>query len=747
MRLTLRTLLAYMDDILEPAQAKEIGQKINESEFATELVKRIREVMRRRRISAPEATGPGAGIDPNLVSEYLDNLLAPSAVTEVERICLDADVQLAEVASCHQILTLVMGDPIDVSKTSRQRMYALGPVDDGAAASVAPLEVESKRPNSKVAPAKPAASFADTVPDYLKRKPMWRRVFPFVCVMAILGVWLYLVFSDDTIVGPASTDVAQTETDSGESDSGGATPADSSQESDADGAPIAPQRDDAATPSASDEGIDPAPPADEPGTGLANTVRPSVTVTPVVPLAGTNTNGTDADSVTPNGTNNVPSTGLNTEEPTTTNAATNTNPNNPNPANAANGVQAVTDPTLVNETGDGVLLAYAEQLKDFEVVERDIRLTTGSVLCAPEPFIGKVRVEGVECVIELLGGTRAVYMGASEAGRVGFGIEQGRVVFKGTGLPLTSPEGDPGFAFYVQCAGQRYRLELLTDATECAIEVIPRQPVEPLEDFGRDRFTGRIIVVSGAIRFSDGQQVQVVNRNQSMVFKAGGPVPATDEGETEPAIATPALIEPQSLDLLPQWLQPQSRELSAIVRRSVTQFQEAFIKNEPVSASIAPLIRDPNPRIAELAVKCLGLTHDVRYLVSTLQQSAHEEARLAAIEAIRNWLPLAPEHDEQLKSELENQFPGSNDLTIHRLLWGYGPADAANRFIALSLVDGLEHEHIAVRELAFYYIRRLSPRKFEYRPNASPIQRAAAVKRLRDQVSKDGHLPGVESAN
>src|SRR5215475_6032209 len=71
MRLTLRTLLAYLDDILEPAQAKEIGEKLNESSFASSLVSRIREVMRRRRLTAPTLSGPGVGIDPNTVAEYL----------------------------------------------------------------------------------------------------------------------------------------------------------------------------------------------------------------------------------------------------------------------------------------------------------------------------------------------------------------------------------------------------------------------------------------------------------------------------------------------------------------------------------------------------------------------------------------------------------------------------------------------------------------------------------------------------
>lgn len=126
MRLTLRTVLAYVDDQLEPIQAREIGARIAESKEASELVARIREVIRRRRTGAPELAGPGSGPDPNLVADYLENVLPPAQVYELERLCQSSDVHLAEIAGCHKILTMVLGQPLEVSEQTKQRMYALG---------------------------------------------------------------------------------------------------------------------------------------------------------------------------------------------------------------------------------------------------------------------------------------------------------------------------------------------------------------------------------------------------------------------------------------------------------------------------------------------------------------------------------------------------------------------------------------------------------------------------------------------
>jgi hypothetical protein len=125
MRLTLRTLLAYLDDTLDPAQARLIGQKVAESDAAQELIARIKQVTRRRRLTAPPMTGPGGKLDPNSIAEYLDNALSADQLADVEETCLASDVHLAEIAACHQILTIVLGEPALVPPTARQRMYRL----------------------------------------------------------------------------------------------------------------------------------------------------------------------------------------------------------------------------------------------------------------------------------------------------------------------------------------------------------------------------------------------------------------------------------------------------------------------------------------------------------------------------------------------------------------------------------------------------------------------------------------------
>ena len=138
MRLTLRTLLAYMDDLLEPQDAIQMGKRIEENKVATELVHRIRTRMRLLRLGAPKVDGKGLGADANTVAEYLDNSLAAERVPDFEKMCLESDMHLAEAASCHQILAAVLDKPAVVDPALRLRVYNLiARADDFAEASAA----------------------------------------------------------------------------------------------------------------------------------------------------------------------------------------------------------------------------------------------------------------------------------------------------------------------------------------------------------------------------------------------------------------------------------------------------------------------------------------------------------------------------------------------------------------------------------------------------------------------------------
>ena len=84
MRLTLRTLLAYLDDTLAPAEARQIGLKVAENPQAQELVERIRRVTRRRGLSTPPTGNEGSPSDPNTVAEYLSDALPADQVAALD---------------------------------------------------------------------------------------------------------------------------------------------------------------------------------------------------------------------------------------------------------------------------------------------------------------------------------------------------------------------------------------------------------------------------------------------------------------------------------------------------------------------------------------------------------------------------------------------------------------------------------------------------------------------------------------
>jgi hypothetical protein len=209
MRLTLRTLLAYLDDTLDPGEIKPIGQKVAESDAAQELIARIKQITRQRRLTTPPLTGPGAKFDANAVAEYLDNELPSEQVSELEKTCLESDVHLAEIATCHQILTLVLGEPALVPPTAKERMYQLVEGREAIPYRKAPASTTSI-----------ADSQADSPPDespllglsFFRRPGTIRWLLPIAAVLLIaaLGIAIWLALPNKQPTYYAGTDPNKT---------------------------------------------------------------------------------------------------------------------------------------------------------------------------------------------------------------------------------------------------------------------------------------------------------------------------------------------------------------------------------------------------------------------------------------------------------------------------------------------------------------------------------------------------------
>lgn len=136
MRLTLRTLLAYRDGVLSPAVTSDLHQRINQTEVASNLLRRIETLVQQKQMLAPKAIGTGLGGDANSVAEYLDDTLASDQVSEFERICIaESDLVLAELAHCHQLLADALNSTVHVPAELKTLVNGLAKPENQAALS------------------------------------------------------------------------------------------------------------------------------------------------------------------------------------------------------------------------------------------------------------------------------------------------------------------------------------------------------------------------------------------------------------------------------------------------------------------------------------------------------------------------------------------------------------------------------------------------------------------------------------
>lgn len=680
MRLTLRTVLAYLDDVLEPSAAREIGEKIAESKEAEALVLRIRDVIRRRRVGAPELAGPGSGPDPNLVADYLENSLPPAQVVELERLCQKSDVHLAEVAACHKILTMVMSQPMDASDAMRERMYALGldrspPPPEGEIDGAA-MSHDLQAPSGH--------ALKNGLPEYLTQRSFWQRYAWVVVTLALAVVWLALVVSDRSLwnAGPllARSEGEVTAEPVAHVEAGAPALAAAAPPRDGQLA-TAPQP----TPDPRPTVASPSPPSD------LELLPGGQTSAPIAPLAPPMSDRTTPDSIE-------------------------------TPAADLAKVPVQSEPALEIVNVDGVLLKRFPAESAWRVLDTaaGTLATGGSIrvgddVGCPAPFRAQFLLSD-QLQIFIEPGTRIQRGAATDEAALALTLDRGRLIVV---RPDTQTED---VALQVTVAGERWTVTLLEPATRIGVEVIPPLPLGPPGATGPLQTGGGVIVVDGRIRAERGGQ-------------SPRELAATAGYAAWTLSARDLVVQP---DLAaPLWTLPDGMFITAAAKTLARQYQKEFQLDRTVSQSVGPLVRNRMAGLSELAVETLSLTDQYQELVPALA-SEHQESRLAAIRGLRQWLPRGADHDQLLLAELERSFRSEFVQTLERLLWGYRADDLRDETTSRSLLSWMQSDEVAVRELAFFYVSQLTGRRYDYLPMAPVMERRAAGQRWEDYLKRTG---------
>jgi hypothetical protein len=744
MRLTLRTLLAYLDGILEPDDAQALGKKIEESDYAAGLVHRLRDVMRRLRLGAPSLNDRGPGLDPNTVAEYLDNTLPTEHVTDFEKVCLDSDTHLAEVGSCHQILTLVLGEPAEVEPASRERMYELQDVHAGSK----PPPTPAAAPVGAAPPAGPPISLdlgldarlADrrsrpktTVPEYL-REPRRRRawlpiaaaVLLAACIVVIvlkavgqlepgtpagnalvrLGIVAAAPVKQEVAVGNSQKQETAV-TRNGNEEGGKGT---NTKENPL---PVEPTTDGAKTPPEQPG----TPPAGKSATGTANPGKsPAQTVTAIVPdKDGGKTPPTPPTQNGPTKTGDGVTTDKKTPAPPDGGKIPPKSPDKLQTPPDKGTTKPPPDAPLPPEplgrllSGDQVLLGNHHLESGWTRIGANEMLIPQHVIALPTYRAKVVLTLGV--TLDILGGTRVELLGSSPQEMPGIRVVYGRVVL----MPLGKANTKVRIAF-----GDHNGTISFADANStAAIEVhnLHEPGVNP-EDVP-PRVTAELFVASGSISWEEavkdkGKEEKAVSLTPPQRFRFDGQAPGA------PVAAT----------TMPDWI-TRAEPLGQLDVWASSVVAKALSTDKPARVALLELITGPRPpkkEVASLVLRCLGYVGQFSDMVKALNNPSRKTDWWDYyVPQLRAAVARDAETATAVRVALEKEYP-QQSADLYRMLLGY-TNDQLKAGDDATLIRGLKNdESLAVRVLSHWNLKDITGKSLNYYPTDRPVNRLQSVR-------------------
>lgn len=717
MRLTLRTLLAYLDDMLEPAETRRIGQKVAESEAAQELVARIKQVTRRRRLTTPPLTGPGS-FDPNTVAEYLDNALSADEVADVERQALESDVHLAEIASVHQILTLVLGQPVLIPPTARQRMYglvrgreakrprrarALPPretVGDGAARREAAVRDEEESPLGLV----PAVAGGGVA----------RWLLPAAAgflLALVLGGILYGLWLRDS--GPhvaqasaaAGAGPAAPAPGAGEGGGAGTKPADAGRAAVPGPGPITPPD---------------RPPGSEaaPETPVKPPAAPEVPAAPAAPQP----------EVRPE-------------------------PPRPGPLAAPDGTRRELGRYTDAPQPVGFLVRRAAAGEPWQRLAPNSRVASRDMMLSLPGFRSDVTLESgvlVSLVGQVPESANAPVLEAALVLHVPPDGYDADLTFDRGALRIRAPRAsaERPARVRVRFLDQAWDLALEDPATDVGLLLISRQGA-PYPAHQPPRAECFLFLLKGQA------SVGLAHETHHGLRPTTDPLVLSWDNQTRTVRGPAPAVSRIDALLLPIWSDnPPANELARNVRLALNELNRRVVANRPVEAGLVEFLQPGEASTVYqrmLAVRSLTALDSLADVVNVLgDERQPPEVREDAIFTLRIWLGRGSDLDQLLYDPqkrtgilIDRKYTPREAETILTLLYPFAEAQRGQPETYATLIDLLRHDRLAIRQLAYWHLVRLDPagRDIPYNAAWPPEQLERAYQAWKRHIP-DGSSPG-----
>ena len=182
---------------------------------------------------------------------------------------------------------------------------------------------------------------------------------------------------------------------------------------------------------------------------------------------------------------------------------------------------------------------------------------------------------------------------------------------------------------------------------------------------------------------------------------------------------------------LPKWM---SAEIATPLERGPRRILSQELNgNRSVTLALRDLTTYRREEVQSLAARSLALVDEFDPFLGLLDDVDQRHVWPTQIESLQSALARGPSVATKVRSTFEKQ-QGKDGYELYRMLWGYSKEQLQGS-AAITLVDDLDHDDPpAFRVLAFYNLKQLTGKTFDYRPEATssgrdcvgpPLARAA----------------------